>query len=127
MHPMPTKSSAARDQSGSQPPMDTAIEVRVSEEDLARLTNALTTTPAAGVPFTAEFYSSGVYATLRASQVQTLILGPDEYVAVACQITDIVTGSAFSAGFAMSESCTLLVPAAPHSNGGIGYLIADQY
>ncbi|MBU8840251.1 hypothetical protein [Mycolicibacterium goodii] len=108
-------------------PWDNSSAVRISPGELVLLTESLSRSPSDAVSFTVEFEGSDVYATMSASSARTVAIGSVEYIALSCHLTDIVTAPGLSAGFALSERCSLFVPTPLRQGDGIGYLLPGRY
>lgn len=115
------------DTGGDGAPVDNAARVQVSADEVQELVISLRRNPGAAVPFTAEYEGTGVYATLSATQARTVTRGAHEFVVLTCHLIDIVTASPFSAGFALFESCDVLVPAPLHDSDGVAYLMPGRH
>lgn len=112
---------------GDGSPLDNAAAIRVPLGELALLTDSLARDPGVPVSFLAEFEGSDVYATLSASSARTVTIGSGNYIALTCQLTDVATAPGLSAGFALSELCSVIIPAPLHHGDGLGYLLPGQY
>ena len=106
-------------------PLDNAASVRVPLEQLAIAADALRRDPSTSVTLTAEFVDANSYAIVSASSIRTVTIDGDDYLALRAQLTEMGTSPSDSAGYALSERCTLIAPA--HHGDGLCHLLAGEY
>lgn len=105
-------------------PLNNAASVRVPLEQLVSAADALR--HGSNVPFglTAEFVDANSYAVVSASSIRTVTIDGDDYLALTAQLTEMGTSASDSAGYALSERCTLIAPA-HHGDGRCQLLVGD--
>ena len=108
-------------------PLDNAASVRVPLEQLAIATDTLRRHLGTSVVLTAEFVDANSYAMMSASDIWTVTVDGGDYLALTAQLTEMGTSSSDSAGYALSERCTLIVPTPVHQSGGMCHLLAGEY